>query len=419
MGFFRLSMNLARSHAYKVSNHSKSLKSLKLNKLNSCRFLSTIEGGTERNTGLENPTNLNESNTAASSYFDYIPGYKSYFGEETSDKSLKTDSSSSNDYFSSNSLFNESSSADSGFDSKENLKILQPALDKIPENLTPEILTDSGSLQDILYLEFGPVNIFVKFFYHLHEFSGLPLWASIICYGIIIRSALAPVVFGSRKNQNRMAQAMPEIRKIKPELDKRNEVLTDKIKNKRITREEFMQERTKNYGVVKETYAKYQCSPVNALKYVGIQLPIYICSFASIRHISTTYSELTNGGILTFVDLSVPDQTLSLGIVASMFSFANLQIMLGEQKKQALLNPYEKTPEEQMQQNIVRRLGTVFTFACIPISYVMPAGLMLHMATSAGSSLFYALLMKTAIIKNAFGLNPIIIPDQVPKKKID
>ena len=125
-----------------------------------------------------------------------------------------------------------------------------------------------------------------------------------------------------------------------------------------------------------------------------IQLPAFLTFVVSMRHMirdSELRSELSHGGVLWFQDLTVPDETLALPMMAIGLTYMNLQMSLGKAPEGTIIHWLKDT-------------GQVLLIAGMPLTTALPQGIFLYWITSAAFSAAQTQAVRSDGVRAALGL---------------
>ena len=104
-----------------------------------------------------------------------------------------------------------------------------------------------------------------------------------------------------------------------------------------------------------------------------MQLPAFLTFVVSMRHMirdSGLRSDLSHGGTLWFENLTVPDETLALPMIAIGLTYVNLQMSLGKAPQGTVFHWLKDT-------------GQVLLIAGMPLTTALPQGVFLYWITNA------------------------------------
>jgi YidC/Oxa1 family membrane protein insertase len=138
----------------------------------------------------------------------------------------------------------------------------------------------------------------------MQQFTGLPYGLSIMATTILLRIGLFPIMVYAQRTASRMAHVQPELTVLKDRYERISAP----------SRKDQMQFSSNMKGL----FRKYKVNPFNAILAPAIQIPLFIGMFFGLKKVATYFpEELKNGGMLWFVDLSVPDPHYILPLLSS------------------------------------------------------------------------------------------------------
>ena len=242
------------------------------------------------------------------------------------------------------------------------------------------LLTDPPLSQ----LGYGPTDMAIRAFSSLHD-AGLPWWASIIGLTLMVRTAILPLVIMSQRNSAKLANAGPDLEKFKEEVTL-NPPRTE-------------EERQRNARRMMEIYAKHDVSFKGVLVPLFVQLPLFITFFLGLRRLATTYPSMKEGGMLWFTDLSAPDPTYVLPVIAAATFLITIELG-GE-----VSNPQMDT---RRMKNILRGVGVLM----VPMTMSFESGVLLYWVATNSFSVVQIATLKQPAVKQFLGI-PIVVPRPV------
>ncbi|KAL1117203.1 hypothetical protein AAG570_004530 [Ranatra chinensis] len=139
----------------------------------------------------------------------------------------------------------------------------------------------------------------------LHVSCSLPWWTSIVVGTIVVRCLMFPLVIISQRNAAKMNNNLPGMQKIQLKMTEARE-RGDRLNAARHAQElmQFMKEKNLN--------------PLKNMIVPFAQAPLFISFFVGLRGMSNLpIDSMHTGGMLWFVDLTVPDQFYLLPLITS------------------------------------------------------------------------------------------------------
>ncbi|XP_050533353.1 cytochrome c oxidase assembly protein COX18, mitochondrial [Daktulosphaira vitifoliae] len=247
-----------------------------------------------------------------------------------------------------------------------------------------------------------PVAYAQKYVVFIHEMTGTSWWASIIISAVSLRLALTlPLTIYQHRNnakiENLSIEFQPTVKEIQKEVAK-NVKLQKWPPNKA---QRVYKKAIKKYW--NELIIRDNCHPAKSSIVVWIQLPMWICLSIAIRNLTLMlppsneavirFTELTNGGILWFTNLTEIDSLMCLPLLMCISNLLIIQVQTYARNK-------ELTRKQALTTNIFRGL-TIFM---LPLSYFLPSGVTLYWTTSSIYGLSQNLILLSPRLRKWFGI---------------
>ncbi|XP_050429554.1 cytochrome c oxidase assembly protein COX18, mitochondrial isoform X2 [Adelges cooleyi] len=226
-----------------------------------------------------------------------------------------------------------------------------------------------------------PVAYAQNYVISLHELTGTSWWASIILSAVTLRLVITlPLTiyqhYNNAKLENLSIEFQPTVKEIQQEVTKAIKLHKwPEIKARRVYNKAL-----KKYW--NELIIRENCHPAKSTIVVWIQLPLWICMSIAIRNLTLMlppsndalirFTELTEGGILWFTNLTDIDPTMCLPLILCLSNLLIIQIQTHARNK-------ELTRKQAIVTNIFRSI----TLFMLPISYFLPSGVSLYWTTSS------------------------------------
>ena len=216
----------------------------------------------------------------------------------------------------------------------------------------------------------------------VHETTGLPWWASIMLTTVGIRSATFPIMLMQIKNTYALSQAKPEV-----------EALVEHLKEEqaRGNTNAISEYQTR----VAAVWSKYNANPLKSIATLLVQAPMFIGFFSALRGMAAAkVPSLMEGGALWFTDLTIPDPTYALPLLASATFLLTVEA--------GAADGMEGQGEEMKSKmkNIMRAVAIII----VPFSGSMPASVFMYWTASNFFSLAQTLVLKIPGVKPALGI---------------
>jgi YidC/Oxa1 family membrane protein insertase len=227
-----------------------------------------------------------------------------------------------------------------------------------------------------LYTPVGLVQILLD---SLHATTGLPWWGTIAVTTAIMRVCLFPLSVKFAKNAAKMAEIQPQLAEIMKKVQYYSKIGATELQQK---------EQMK----VAEIYKAHDCSPLTMMTLPFLQLPFFMSFFIGLRKMAVASLEsMKTGGALWFNDLTVPDPTYALPLIACGLFVMNIQLggEMGE------TNAMEKK---------MRRILTAGAFCVIPISISFPTAVFMYWIPNTLLVTAQMLLLKRPAVRTALGI---------------
>ncbi len=216
---------------------------------------------------------------------------------------------------------------------------------------------------------------------YLHHSLDLPLWASIIGLGLLIRTATAPVAMKQQFASIRMALIQPEIQRLTEAMKR---APPGSLAVKEIQQKVF------------DVYNKHDVNPVKTIGYAFISFPFMVACFMGVRNMALDpdyHTRFLSGGFEPFLDLTV-DAGWLIACVASLSNLAIFQINNIGQKAS------DFAPQQRLIMNIVKGVVVLST----PVLAQMPLAVMVYLLTNNVYTIFLNLLLRTDAMRRAFNM---------------
>jgi YidC/Oxa1 family membrane protein insertase len=167
---------------------------------------------------------------------------------------------------------------------------------------TAENLSDATALWDPTW--YNVADNAVIAINTVQQVTGLPYGFSIIVTTAILRIVLFPLMVHAQRAASRMTHVQPELQALKERYERISSP----------TRSDQMQFSTNMQAL----FTRYKVNPFQTIIAPVVQIPLFIGMFFGIKKVSTYFpDELKTGGMLWFVDLSVPDPMYILPLMSS------------------------------------------------------------------------------------------------------
>ena len=216
----------------------------------------------------------------------------------------------------------------------------------------------------------------------VHSYSGLPWWQSIMLTTFGIRLASMPVVLMQIKNTYKLSLARPEIESLL------NNMKEEQAKGNPNAVRDYQQQ-------VARVWAKHGANPIKSMATLFIQAPLFIGFFAALRGLAAAkVPSLVEGGTLWFSDLTSPDPTYALPILAGATFLLTVELGAADGMQGQTESAMKKM------KNIMRGVAVLI----VPFTVNLPASVFMYWTASNTFSLFQTLILKNKKMKKVLGL---------------
>lgn len=272
-----------------------------------------------------------------------------------------------------------------------------PAISKIPARHFSLQSTFAGIYSEIS--NSTCVHLCQQNLINIHEYIGLPWWATIIVTTIALRSAITfPLAVYTNKINIRLEQINKEMPALVEELKKETAMAKHLYKlNDRDT------ERLFKYNVKVQwdkLVVRENCHPFKMFVVLWTQIPLWVCQSMAIRNMlnmlpdpnsidaQTTYTLLMVGGFGWMPDLTAADSTFILPIMFGILNLANIELSM-----------LTKAAKPGRVQTMVMTFFRIFVIALVPVAATVPSCLTLYWTVSSAFSLTQNLLLVSPRVK--------------------
>jgi YidC/Oxa1 family membrane protein insertase len=225
-----------------------------------------------------------------------------------------------------------------------------------------------------------PQDQMLDFIVYTHDISGLNYAFTIGAITLTFRSLMLPLFMKSQQNTARMAHLKPEMDVLKQKIDK----LDPKDMQKQ---QEYAKE-------MQRLFLKYNVNPLKGLILPLVQMPVFMSMFFALRKMPDYFhDELSTGGILWFVDLTLPDAYY----VMPVFSGLSLMAMMEVSKKSMMAS----SPEQgKMMLTFFRVMGVLL----VPFAMYFPTCLLCYWTVNNSFSLAQSVMFNNPTVRKGLGI---------------
>ncbi len=225
-----------------------------------------------------------------------------------------------------------------------------------------------------------PQDQMLDFIVYFHDISGLNYAFTIGAITFSFRSLMLPLFIKSQQNTARMAHLKPEMDVLKQKIDK----LDPKDIQKQ---QEYAKE-------MQRLFLKYNVNPFKGLLVPLVQMPVFMSMFFALRKMPDYFhDELSTGGILWFVDLTLPDAYC----VMPLFSGLSLMAMMEVSKASMMAS----SPEQgKMMLTFFRIMGVMI----VPFAMYFPTCLLCYWTVNNSFSLVQSVMFNNPKVRKGLGI---------------
>lgn len=172
---------------------------------------------------------------------------------------------------------------------------------------TPEALTDTIG-------GYSPVGLLQSALDFAHTTLHMPWWTAIVSATVLIRVAMFPLAVSMQANAARIANINPQGQQLHAQL------MHAKASGDKKTEAELGMK-------ILTLYQENNCHPFKMFIMPLIQLPVFISFLMALRGMAQLpVQSMTTGGMLWFLDLTVPDPTYALPVLACATFLCNIEV---------------------------------------------------------------------------------------------
>lgn len=272
------------------------------------------------------------------------------------------------------------------------------------EAATLDIWTSISRSTPVAYFQQGLVDI--------HDYTGLPWWASIIFSTVLMRSLITvPLTIYQSKIVARIEKITLQMPDIVKELKMETAYAVKKFHwTEQEARIRYNHSLNKQWN---ELVVKENCHPAKTMIVLWGQIPLWIMMSVSIRNLTymlpdpssvtaqVAFAELTLGGFGWIPNLTEVDASLILPIAMGLINFTIIEIQSASRTK-------APTKLQKIFTNVFRGI----TVLMVPVAASVPSGLCLYWVTSSAYGLGQNLLLMSPRVRRM--LNVPLVPSELP-----
>ncbi|XP_011183632.1 cytochrome c oxidase assembly protein COX18, mitochondrial [Zeugodacus cucurbitae] len=238
----------------------------------------------------------------------------------------------------------------------------------------------------------------------IHDYSGLPWWASIVATTILFRTLITlPLAIYQHKIMARLELLALEMSAIVAELKKEAAIAMKKFNwTEKQTRLVYNRSLKKQWNAL---VVRENCHPAKTFIVLWGQIPLWICQSVALRNLvhmmpdPTTlqaqiiYTEMTIGGFGWIPNLTEVDSSYILPVSLGLINLGIIQM-------QTILRNRPTTRLQKYATNVFR----VLTVAMVPVACSVPSALCVYWVASSSYSLAQNLLLTAPVVRRAVGI---------------
>lgn len=214
----------------------------------------------------------------------------------------------------------------------------------------------------------------------VHDMTGLHYAGSIFATTCAIRLLILPLAIRGQRAASRMAHVQPELQVIK----QRYEALGTPTQAEQKAFADQM----------KSLFARYDVKPFASLAAPLIQAPLFIGMFFGMKKLPELFpSECASGGLLWFMDLTMPDPTYILPLTCGLSFIATIEAG----KEQMIDSSPTSGP---MMVNAFRAMA----FVAVPVMTTFPAAMLCYWVPNNFITLVQSVTLRQPWVKKQLGI---------------
>jgi len=278
--------------------------------------------------------------------------------------------------------------------------------------------TQSGIFKTLS--ESSPVEYCQKYLLYVHDLTGLPWWASIMCSTILVRAAITlPLAVYQQYILAKLENLKLDLPDIVADL-KRETALAVKMFNwdERTARATYNRSLRKEWN---NLIIRDNCHPFKASILLWFQIPLWISLSISFRNLvymlpvqdipaQLTYAELVVGGFGVIPNLTIPDTSWLFPVTLGLLNLIIIELQI-----------LSKVPNMQQKNKVQAFLTNTFrvlSVLMIPIAATVPSCLVLYWTTSSAYGLAQNIFLLSPKVKRLFKIPETAIEVKQPYKMV-
>lgn len=257
------------------------------------------------------------------------------------------------------------------------------------------------------FVDSGLVKLTESYLTTVHDFTGLPWWATIVICTFTLRATItAPLFVWQMRKKVKHAMLAPVLQEI---IKRLNAEAVEAAKEHR------WDKKTRDMHVFnsfhkrrKELYKRHKVPGTFRRNVVPwVQLPLWFAMSASLRHMTLslsfitsvsatqmqTYAQFSKEGIFWFHDMCIADPYCILPILMCFSNLATIEIYRGDGKKPLV-------GVSKILINVLRGISLIM----VPVAIYMPSGVVFYWFVSSSFGVMQALAMQSVKFKKLLRL---------------
>ncbi|XP_036347007.1 cytochrome c oxidase assembly protein COX18, mitochondrial-like [Rhagoletis pomonella] len=250
----------------------------------------------------------------------------------------------------------------------------------------------------------APVGCMQEALTAIHDYSGLPWWASIVMSTMLFRTIITlPLAIYQNKIMARLELLALEMPAIVAELKKEAAMAMKKFNwTESQTRLVYNRSLKKQWNAL---IVRDNCHPAKTFIMLWGQIPLWICQSVALRNLvhmmpdPTTlqaqiiYTEMTIGGFGWIPNLTEVDSSYILPVSLALINLGIIEL-------QTVLRTRPTTRLQKYATNVFRLL----TIALVPVACSVPSALCVYWVASSCHGLAQNLLLASPVVRRSLGI---------------
>ncbi|KAF5276999.1 hypothetical protein FQR65_LT16078 [Abscondita terminalis] len=275
----------------------------------------------------------------------------------------------------------------------------------------PVIRTQIGIFRTIS--ESAPVEYLQKFVVGIHDVTGLPWWATIVCTTVFLRSTVTvPLAIYQQYILAKVRNIQVELAHLDKELKSEVDVAVKLYRwDEKTAKRHYSRSLKKQWNSL---VVRDNCHPVKASLLIWFQIPLWICFSATLRNLAyklppsspntlITFDELSSSSFLWITNLTVPDPLFILPVAFGVINLTIIEVCIGVFYVELILffqmQLLSRTSQPTKLQKYLMNFFRCFALIMVPITATVPSCLALYWTTSSAYGIFQNFLLMSPRLK--------------------